>query len=81
VEVVDCLTEDELDFLIVRLHHNGTGQTEQVAKRHMRERGEVETYIQYIHIIPNSSFSFLAHILIFIHRIRRRQMGENRFNT
>jgi hypothetical protein len=48
VEVVNCLTEDELDFLMVRIHHNGTGQTEQVAKRHLRERGEAEekTYIQ-----------------------------------
>jgi hypothetical protein len=40
VEIVDCLTEDELDFLIVRIRHNGTGQTEQVAQWHMREGGE-----------------------------------------
>jgi hypothetical protein len=39
MEVVDCLTEDELDFLDISIVTNQAGQIMNVARRDSKERG------------------------------------------
>lgn len=73
MEVINCLTEDELDFLIISIFHTEKDQPrifEVIVMRLSSIKRERGTYIQYIHIIPNSSFSFFAHIFILVDRIR-----------